>query len=169
MGNALGSGLGSGLGSVLGSVLENVERDFRAILTVHGMHKALSMLNERTRYRFTGVYRVDPPALRNQHLFDRENPALALGGDVSDLKNTYCGIVAANRDAFAAGNSRTDARLTRHPARESVVSYIGVPIMCSTGVVIGTLCHFDLRPRILKLDELSVLEAIAPCISEWLT
>ncbi|HEY8310526.1 MAG TPA: GAF domain-containing protein, partial [Gemmatimonadaceae bacterium] len=111
------------------------------------MHSALAVLNERTRYRFTGVYRVDPPALRNEQLFDRENPTLALGGDVSSLENTYCGIIATTGAAFAAGDSRTDSRLTRHPSRDAVVSYIGVPVICTTGRVVGTLCHFDLRPR----------------------
>lgn len=142
---------------------------FRAVLTSVGMCGALGFLNARTRYRFTGIYRADPPVLRNVYLFDRENPSLSLGGDVVPLDNTYCGIVAATSTPFLAVDATMDPRLSAHPARDSVVSYAGVPVRSADGRIFGTLCHFDLRPRILPLDELAVLEASSRCISDWLT
>ncbi|HEY5086721.1 MAG TPA: GAF domain-containing protein, partial [Gemmatimonadaceae bacterium] len=145
-----------------------VEAQFRALLAASGMYVALGLLNARTRYRFTGVYRVEPPVLRNEYLFDRENPELTLGGDVSPLDHTYCGIVAATRAPFFSADARTDVRLAKHAARDSVVSYIGVPVVKTDGRIFGTLCHFDLRPRILPLDELAVLESISRLVSEWL-
>lgn len=133
------------------------------------MREALGILNERTRYRFTGLYHVEPPLLRNEYLFDRENPSLSLGGDANPLSDTYCGIVAAAEQPFVAADARTDARLTSHPARDSIVSYVGVPVRSIDGRIFGTLCHFDYRPRILPLDEVAVLEAISRCVSQWLT
>ena len=126
------------------------------------------MLNSRTRYRFTGVYRVDPPNLRNLYLFDRENPALSLGGETVPLERTYCGIVAATRTPFLSENASTDPRLADHCARDSVVSYIGVPIRNTDGRVFGTLCHYDVRPRMLPANELTILESTARYISAWL-
>jgi GAF domain-containing protein len=152
-----------------GTVGGNVEAHFHAALAADGMCAALAFLNARTRYRFTGLYRLEPPLLRNECLFDRENPSLSLGGETTPLAHTYCGIVAATHSAFLVDDSRNDARLTTHPARASVVSYVGVPIRAETGRVIGTLCHFDLRPRILPLDELTVLESISLSVSEWLS
>ena len=138
------------------------------MLDTNGMCGALGLLNARTRYRFTGLYRADPPMLRNEYLFDRENPSISLGGDVNPLDHTYCGIVAATHAPFISIDARTDARLTNHPARDSVVSYVGVPVRNANGRIFGSLCHFDLRPRILPLDELAVLESISRCVSDWL-
>ncbi len=145
-----------------------VEDEFYFLLDSAGMLPALGMLNARTRYRFTGVYRVVPPDLRNEDLFDRENPTLSLGGDVTRLDDTYCGIVAATATPFLAIDSQSDPRLKKHPGRDSVVSYIGVPVRDSHGQIIGTLCHFDVRPRILPLDELALLESISFQVSGWL-
>lgn len=41
-----------------------------------GPHAALRFLNARTRFRYTGIYAIDPPTLRSIDLFDRENPSL---------------------------------------------------------------------------------------------
>lgn len=148
--------------------LPNIESEFRAELGAGGMHRALAFLNARARYRFTGVYRVDPPLLHNEHLFDRENPSLSLGGDITELDRTYCGIVAATCAPFASDDAQTDSRLHDHASRDSVVSYIGVPVRTEDGRIFGTLCHFDVRPRMLPAGELPVLESIASFLSGWL-
>jgi hypothetical protein len=33
--------------------------------------------------------------------------------------------------------------------------------------VLGTLCHFDGRPRILAASELTVLQEVAPLLVTW--
>lgn len=144
------------------------ETALRVTLQSSGMDLALAMLNSRTRYRFTGVYRVDPPMLRNLYLFDRENPALSLGGENVPLESTYCGIVASTQAPFLAENAPTDPRLAAHPSRDSVVSYVGVPVRNADGRVFGTLCHYDVRPRMLPENELAVLEITSRCIASWL-
>jgi hypothetical protein len=130
---------------------------------------ALEFLNARTRYRFTGIYRADPPFLRNVFLYDRENPAIgATSGAVTTIDQTYCGIVVANEDQFATGDAGLDPRLTEHPARGSVISYAGVPLRLTSGRAWGTLCHFDVRPRLLLGAEFGVLHAAAPLLVSWL-
>lgn len=130
-----------------------------------GAHAVLATLNARTRFRFTGLYRVEQPMLRNVALFDRENPMLRAAGQCSALTDTYCNIVAANALALAVADAATDGRLIGHPARGSVLSYVGVPVRDRAGRVAGTLCHWDTRPRLAPAGELVVLERVAALLS----
>lgn len=132
------------------------------ILSNAGSLAVLSFLNARTRFRFTGLYRVEPPLLRNTDLYDRENPTLNVSGEISRLDDTYCGILWRNDRPFCTPNAHVDERLEAHAARERVLSYCGVPIRGESGCVCGTLCHFDDRPRLLHTSEIHVLEAAAP-------
>lgn len=155
-----------GAGEILGTT--EVERLVRDMLASSDLTEVLRLLNQRARFRFTGVYRTDPPLLRNICLFDRENPSLLLGGDSTPLERTYCGIVSSTRAPFYVEDAISDPRLTAHPARESVLSYAGVAIRNAAGHVVGTLCHFDTRPRMLPDHEIKVLEGAARSISMWL-
>lgn len=148
-----------------GTEVETLVRD---MLSSSDLTEVLRFLNQRARFRFTGVYRTDPPLLRNVCLFDRENPSLLLGGDSTPLERTYCGIVSSTRAPFYVEDAISDSRLSVHPARASVVSYAGVPVRSAAGEVVGTLCHFDTRPRMLPVDEIKVLEGVARSISMWL-
>ena len=142
---------------------------FARVLHETGLHSALGYLNERTRYRFTGLYRADAPLLRNIGLFDRENPNLDVSGAVTKLDDTYCGITTAGTVPFAVQDAPNDDRLVTHAARHSVLCYAGVPIRLASGQPWGTLCHFDLRPRLLASDELGALTTVAPVVVEWLS
>jgi len=144
--------------------LDELVRSFALLLEEGGMHAGLAFLNARTRHRFTGVYRFDPPMLRNICLFDRENPTLRLGGD-TPMRETYCSLVGAADAPFVTDDAGRDARLAEHPARTSVIAYFGVPLRGEGGACFGTLCHFDLRPRLAPLDELPLLEHVAPIVA----
>lgn len=144
--------------------LDELARRFELLLEREGMHGALAFLNARTRHRFTGVYRFDPPMLRNVCLFDRENPTLRLGGD-SPMRETYCSLVGEVNAPFLTNDAAADARLAEHPARASVIAYCGVPLRGEGGLCFGTLCHFDLRPRLAPLGELPLLERVAPIVA----
>lgn len=144
-----------------------VLEEFGELLGLGGVHAALRLLNRRTGHRFTGVYRVDPPTLRNLHLYDRENPALPLGAD-SPLRETYCSLTAGGDAPYTTADSRADPRLTAHPARESVVSYCGVPLRDAAGNAFGTLCHFDFVARPIPEAEIPLLEAAARMVERAL-
>lgn len=130
--------------------------------------EVLEALNARTRFRFTGLYRVEPPILRNLALFDRENPQLWAGGTCSALTDTYCSLVVADGAPFTTPDAPNDPRLTAHAARTSVLSYVGVPVRGRSGRVEGTLCHFDSRPRLAPAGEMAVLEAVAALLTDAL-
>lgn len=138
-------------------------RALEAAIASEGVHAGLQLLNARAPHRFTGIYRSDPPLLRNVQLFDRENPALEVGTDMP-LRETYCSITSAHAAPFSTEDARTDERLREHPARESTVSYCGVPLLDPTGETVGTLCHFDVVPRPIPHSEIAVLQAAAPII-----
>lgn len=139
--------------------------DWTALVAAGDVFAVLRKLNARTRFRFTGVYRVDPPFLYNVHLYDRENPDLNLSGGQSVLGDTYCAFVADNGCPFTTPDSSTDCRLDTHAARERVQSYCGVPIRSAGGLVWGTLCHHDVRPRLVPRPELGALEYVASLLA----
>ena len=133
-----------------------------------GLAGALALLNDRTRCRFTGLYRVAPPDLLNVALHDRENPTFNISGAVCALSDTFCSIVSERGRPFRVSDAPADPQLQAHPARDSVQSYAGVPVRLPDGRLVGTLCHFDGRPRILPLRELAVMEELAPLFAPWL-
>lgn len=140
----------------------------RATLASRGPLAALGLLNARTRFRFTGVYRTEPPLLRNIALFDRENPALNVSGSCGRLDGTFCVFVWGSEAPYCVSDATADEGLRRYTSQDTVLSYAGVPIRSPSGQVVGTLCHFDGRPRILPPGELQAMEAIAPVLAEWL-
>jgi GAF domain-containing protein len=135
------------------------------LLTSAGPMMAVRFLNERTRFRFTGVYRTEGPLLHNLHLYDRENPTLNVSGAVSRLADTYCAIVCSGDRPFFTGDALADERLSAFESRESVLSYCGVPIRSQGGLIWGTLCHYDVRPRLLAPAEIDVMTLAAACFA----
>ena len=136
---------------------------FEKLLKLRGVHEALRFLNSRISHRFTGLYRFDPPMLRNVLLLDADAPELLTGSD-APLEQTYCSIVGEMEHAFTTEDSRRDGRLLTHPARETVQSYCGVLLRSEDGKPFGTLCHFDLVPCDIPVREMSLMEAAAPMI-----
>lgn len=130
-------------------------------LTHGSLHEVLALLNARTRFRFTGAYRIELPTLHNLALFDRENPGVHRGGGDSPLAQSYCALVYdGGAPAVVGGGSRGGRAGVAAPA--GILSYVGVPLRDGGGRVIGTLCHFDSRPRLLAASELAVLVHLAP-------
>lgn len=140
----------------LGRIVRIVEEH----LSSGQLHEALRALNSQTSHRFTGVYRVDPPLLRNVALFDLHNPDLVIGDD-APLRETYCSITSAQVGPFTVTDADQDERVTDHPARESTRSYCGVPLRDQHGEPFGTLCHFDLEPKPLGEGSVELLSRVS--------
>ena len=148
--------------------LAHVEVRFVELLRREGLHAALGFLNGRVRYRFTGVYRFDPPVLRNVDLYDRENPSLTFSGCELVLRDSYCGIVQLSERPFVTEDATRDERLSGYAARVSMVSYLGVPLRLWGGRLFGTLCHWDGRPRLAPNGEVELLARLAPHLASSL-
>lgn len=150
------------------SSLESAVAGCMEVLEREGLHAALGFLNGRVRYRYTGVYRFDPPVLRNVDLYDRENPSLTFSGGELVLRDSYCGIVQLTERPFVTTDAARDERLSGYAARVSMVSYLGVPLRLRGGTLFGTLCHWDGRPRLTPTGEVELLERLAPLLASWL-
>ena len=152
--------------SIPGEWLESTIERFAGRLERDGLHTALGYLNSRTRFRYTGAYRLSPPLLCSIGIFDRENPALSLRAEV-EMSTTYCSIVGATGRALAVEHAATDPRVRTHPAREQFAAYCGVPLIGPAGEAFGTLCHYDARPRIGTADHLELMHRVAPLVASY--
>lgn len=124
-------------------------------LRTDGLHGALRVLNGRTPFRFTGVYRFDGDTLRNVALYDRWTPDVP-DGDDAPLGETFCAIVQKVNDPLEVTDGRRDARFPWMQAN-AVGSYYGAPIRDANGRAVGTLCHFDLDPCQALASEVPLL------------
>lgn len=120
--------------------------DFAVKVRSDGVREALAQLLTLTDYRFIGIWRFENGKANAAVHFDRENPDQLTATEVPDTA-TYCCYVRESGQPFMTPNALIDARVAAHPAREQVLSYCGVPVMDSSGVILGTLCHYDLVPR----------------------
>ncbi len=132
-----------------------VERD--------GIRGALAFLNGRVPHRFTGLYRFDPPQLRNVLIYDELNPTLLLAEDAR-MEETYCSVVGRTEEPFWTDDAMADPRLEDHPARGSVRAYTGVLLEDAESEAFGTLCHFDVVPRPAPREDVGLMQAVAHAI-----
>lgn len=135
----------------------------RFLLRSLQIRPALQALNALTDYRFTAVYRFTGAGAANVVIHDRlANPPETLLTVPEGA--SYCGIVRDTRDAFLVNRSLEDGRVFDHPARESVQSYCGVPLVGEDGAVFGSLCHFDFEPHDTPEDLLELMQGMATCL-----
>lgn len=120
--------------------------NFVVTLKAEGLRQALASLLNRTEYRFIGIWRFHGGKANAAAHYDRENPDVTTAAEVPEHA-TYCCYVRESGQPFKTPNALVDERAANHPARSTVLSYCGVPVMDSSGVILGTLCHYDLVPR----------------------
>lgn len=133
---------------------------FTTTLRDRGLRNALATLLQRTDYRFIGLWRFEDGRARAAVHYDRENPDL-LTSDEVPASATYCSRIHRSARPFATADARSDQRLLEHPARDSVLSYCGVPVMDDMGQVLATLCHYDLVPRDPEQIDLELMVNVA--------
>lgn len=131
---------------------------FTDLLQQHGVHAALEYLNRRTPHRYTGLFRFDGNMLRNEVLFDRNQPSVSQGLDVP-LAVTYCSLVGQQEAPLNILDAAIDPRA--QGVETSVISYCGVLIRDDQGRAYGTLCHYDLQRCQERTTDLPLLEAAA--------
>ena len=136
----------------------------RYLLQSLQINEALRELNATTGYRFTAVYRFTPSGAANLAIFDRQSDAPESLLVVPEGAS-YCGIVRDSRNAFLVTRSLEDGRIVKHPAREVVQSYCGVPLIGEDGEVFGSLCHFDFEPRVVSDDVTELMSEVSRYLS----
>ena len=136
----------------------------RYLLQSLQINEALRELNATTGYRFTAVYRFTASGAANLAIFDRESEAPEALLVVPEGAS-YCGIVRESKDAFLVTRSLEDGRIVKHPSREAVQSYCGVPLIGEDGEVFGSLCHFDFEPRDGSDDVTALMSEVSRYLS----
>jgi GAF domain-containing protein len=138
---------------------------FASLLQSDGIRTALYSVLRRSDYRFIGIFRFkDGKATSAVHV-DRENLGVTQAGEVDDTA-TYCSYARASGSPFVTADARADERTVGHVARDSVLSYCGIPIFEPGGEFIGTLCHYDLVPRDPDQLDLDLLIQVSSALEQ---
>ena len=137
---------------------------FKNLLDAEGTRAALYSVLRLTDYRFISVFRFQDGKATSAIHVDREDLSVVQASEVPDTA-TYCCYVRDSRGAFVTADALMDPRTSTHPAREVVRAYCGIPIMDPEGVLIGTLCHYDLAPKDPEQLDLELLLQVAHTLS----
>jgi GAF domain-containing protein len=62
---------------------------------------------------------------------------------------------------FHTSDALRDGRVRSHPKREQIQAYCGVPVLDAQGKLFGSICHFDLQPRVISDEDVDLMEAVA--------
>lgn len=145
--------------------LSSQAQALRDVLTRHGPRAALALLNDRTNYRFTALYKLVDGEMRAVHAYDRTREYRTWLSAVP-LESSFCRY-AIEHDEFVTEHASADERLAR-PYDSLVESYYGRVLRQPDGSPSGTFIHFDLEPRAIDADEQSFLRDVVPMFLEHL-
>lgn len=146
--------------------LKEKKAELKEILVGGDLRAGLKYLNQLTPHRFTGLYLFEDPTLKNEYVYDEENPSLQKLPEDMPVTATYCSFTREKGSALAIENAREDERTQEHPARETIQSYCGVPLVNTMGEIYGTVCHFDYKPIRIRDETVRMMEALAPLIEK---
>lgn len=146
--------------------LEADVQGLSAVLERDGVKGALRFLNQRTVHRLTAVYRFDGDDLVNEQLYDREDP-FAKVQPPGPISASYCRLVRETNGSITISNARLDERVTDHPKRETIGSYVGASIPNADGTPYGSLCHYDPRPHVFSDLDLDLLTEAARLLGDY--
>ena len=134
--------------------------DVRAAMHEGGVSAALSVLNAGVPHRYSAIFKLDGPLLRNTHMFDKLGQLRPEGLETVVLAESFCQVVL--RDGFLlVDHSGRERQLDGSPYQNVVVAYHGVPILDNAGELSGTLCHFDMVEQSLSDPEFACLQEAA--------
>ena len=139
---------------------------FRQALADRGIRGALELLNDRTSYRFTAIYKLVGSVLRAQHAYDRacEYRTWLM---VVPLERSFCQY-AIESGEFMTSCVTKDPRLPNRPYAGMVEAYYGQLLVRPDGTPYGTFIHFDLESRSIAADEIEFLRETVPLFMKQL-
>lgn len=91
----------------------------------------------------------------------------AKAGLIKPLETSYCQYVVATDHTLVITDSFTDVRVQPNTGevRTAVRAYIGAPVHTAAGLVVGSLCVFDNRPRKWSTRDRATVESFASLVS----
>ncbi|MDP9164811.1 MAG: GAF domain-containing protein [Actinomycetota bacterium] len=84
------------------------------------------------------------------------------------LDRSVCQYAVAKGTSLILQDARTDPIFKNHPAVAdgTVVAYLGIPLIDDQGNAVGTLCVFDVKPRLWTTGHIQVLADLASMATE---
>lgn len=133
---------------------------FRSALHSRGIVPAMALLNDRTSFRYSAIYKRDGDVMRTVQLFDRLGNSRATLR-TAPLERTFCEYVVRDGQ-FVTRDSSQDPRVTGHAYAGVVNSYVGLALYRPSGEVYGSFCHFDSEVRDIAPQEVLFLREVVP-------
>lgn len=137
---------------------------FSATLVASNVRNALAYLLSLTTYRFIAIFTFQDGLAHAVIYYDKENPQDEYTQQTMD-SSTYCCSVRDSQGVFMTANAMLDARTKDHPQREIIPAYCGIPILDAEGVILGTLCHYDVVPRDPEQIDLPLMLSVASALA----
>lgn len=84
------------------------------------------------------------------------------------LDRSVCQYAVANGSALLLEDARTDPVFRNHPAVRdgTMVAYLGIPLIDKDDNAVGTLCVFDVKPRLWGTGHVRILSDLAQLAAE---
>jgi len=139
----------------------------RNVLASSGIRPALALLNDRTQYRYTAIYKLSGDALRAEHVFDRASEYRSWLKAVP-LDKSFCQHAIEQGEFSTSHVSRDPSLVNYRPYVGLVESYYGRLLMRDSGTPYGTFIHFDLEPRTIDVEEVAFLKEVTPMFLDYL-
>ncbi|ETR74910.1 histidine kinase [Afipia sp. P52-10] len=88
-----------------------------------------------------------------------------------DREHAICNYVVGNNESLMVPDIQRDPRFADNETIKQwdVRFYAGAPLRVSNGLIVGALCILDTEPRILKDDEIALLETMAADVAAIIT
>jgi hypothetical protein len=146
---------------------------FRMVLEAQAKRRdlrgMLALLNATGPFRYTSILRFDgDERLTSLWTFDRQDPDVDSFPTDKTVSASYCERVLETKEPFTMPDAALEPSVQDHPARHSVLSYCGVPLLRADGSVFGTICQFDVVPRFFPPTTLQRLLEAAPVLEAHL-
>jgi hypothetical protein len=138
----------------------------RSLLASRGVAPALALLNDRTPFRFTAIYKLNGAVMHAAHTFDRQSE-YRTWLKVVPLGKGFCQY-ALEHGEFVTSHASEDQRLANRPYGCMVESYYGRLLTGKNGAPYGTFIHFDLEPRHIASEEVGLLREVIPLFANYL-
>ena len=141
-------------------------KDLEDVLRHNGLGAGLMVLNRRVPHRFTAIFKLDGPVMRNVAIVDKLQEVVPDSFKEIPFEDSFCQFVLKD-GSFITQNSQADTRLDGHTYKGVLNTYVGLPLTTSSGDLFGTLCHFDFPPVDLPDEEFQFLNEVVKVLPNY--
>lgn len=133
----------------------DITAEVSAVQQIGAVPKILDVVNRMTGMGFVAIARVTSQQWVCCAVRDNINFGLREGGELQ-VETTICNEIRQHGTTVVINDVQSDGAYCNHPtpAMYGFRSYISAPIILSSGMIWGTLCAIDPKPRDLTKPEI---------------